>query len=116
MRLMPSFPIQKSEGIMIHSTSSMDLMGMIGLNRDIRSRIFSGAVTSIRFLRRWPGPLDSEALRRSSKSRMVRDTAPLNFKGQEPPEGGSYFSVQALEEAKHKGFQSPLTCSRDTLV
>src|SRR4030042_1384035 len=113
---MPFFPIQKSEGIMTHSTSSMDLMGTIDLNRDIRTRIFSGVLTSIRFLRRWPGPLDSEALRTSSKSRMARDTVPLNFKDREPLERGSCFSVPVSEETNRKEFLSPLTCSRDILV
>ena len=90
---------------MTHFMSSTDLMGMIDLNGAILNRIFSEGLTSIRFLKKWPGPLDSEALRRSSEDPMARVIIPLNFGDQGFWGEGSCSSVLALEEAIRKGFR-----------
>ena len=81
----------------------MGLMGTIDLSRDILSRTFSGDLTSIRFLRRWPRLSDSEALKRFSESRMAKDTTPSNFKDRELLVGDSYFSGPSSEVGKTRG-------------
>src|SRR4030042_256478 len=106
MRLTLSSLILKREVIMMHFTSSTDLMAMIGLNSPILSRIFLEALTSIRFLRRWPEHSASEVLMKSSESLMARDIAPSSFEDRESLVEDSYFLVLALERDLIKRFRS----------
>jgi len=106
----------RKKGIMTHCGSSMDLMATIDLNRVILNRIFLEVRTSIRFLKRWPGPSDSEVLMRSSKSRMAKDIAPSNFEDQESLAEGSFFSALDLEEGISLRSQLLLKFSQGTWV
>ncbi len=96
--------------------NSTDLTGTIGLKKAILNRIFSEGLTSIRFLRRWPGPSDSETLMRSSKSHMAGDTKRLNFGDQAFLGGGSSFSVPGLEEVVNKRLPFHPSFSLDSWV
>src|SRR5512136_2721245 len=107
MRLTLSSPIPEKEGTMTPCGSSTDLMATINSNRATPKRIFLEVRTSTRFLRRWPGPSDSEDLMRSSGSPMARDIGLSNFGGKEFWAEGLSFSVLVLEEKNTKRFQFP---------
>src|SRR4030042_5840033 len=107
-------PILRREGNITHFMSSTALMDTIGSSKPILNRIFSEGLTSIRFLRKWPGLSVSGALKRSSGSRMARESTPSNFKDQEFLAEGSFFSVLALEEAIDRRFQFPLRFCRES--